>query len=218
MSSDDDQRRLARLATFSALLVVASFLAAKAGRDATLLARFSIKSLPLFIGLSAALSLPLIILAGKLMVRFGPHHLVPAMNAVSGVIAIVEWLLISHYPRPIAVITFIHLNIASAILVSGFWSIVNERFDIHSAKRHIGRIGMGATLGGILGGVIAERTAVYLEPDMILVVLAGMQIVSATILYAFGLGRVRRPAAPADPSQQGTWSAIGAVTRSALLR
>src|SRR5476651_1470285 len=199
MSADADQKRLARLATISALLVVASFLAAKAARDATLLSRFSIKSLPLFIGLSAALSLPLIILAGKLMVRFGPHHLVPAMNAVSGLIALVEWLLISHYPRPVAVITFFHLNIASAILVSGFWSIVNERFDITSAKRHIGRIGMGATLGGILGGVIAERTAVYLAPDSILAVLAGMQLVCAGTLYFLGRGHAPLVVDPSKP-------------------
>lgn len=217
MSVEVDQKRLARLATISALLVVASFLAAKAARDATLLSRFSIKSLPLFIGLSAVLSLPLIIAAGKLMVRFGPHHLVPAMNAVSGLIALVEWLLISHYPRPIAVITFFHLNIASAILVSGFWSIINERFDITSAKRHIGRIGMGATLGGILGGVIAERTAVYLAPDAILAVLAVMQLICAGTLYFLGRGHTPLVIDPSKPVVS-TWSALGGVVRSHLLR
>ncbi|CAN5214359.1 hypothetical protein BH11MYX1_BH11MYX1_04680 [soil metagenome] len=217
MSADDDQRRRARLATISALLVVASFLAAKAARDATLLARFPIKSLPLFIGISAALSLPIIILAGKLMVRFGPMRLVPAMNALSGLVALAEWVLISRYPRPIAVVTFFHLNIASAVLVSGFWSIVNERFDIASAKRHIGRIGMGATFGGILGGVIAERTAVYLAPDAILGVLAGMQLVCAVILYAFGRGHVATEQ-PLDHEAMSTWRAMGGVVRSSLLR
>ncbi len=217
MSADSDQRRLARLATVSALLVVASFLAAKAARDATLLARFSIQSLPLFIGISAALAMPVIILAGKLMVRFGPMRLVPAMNLVSGLVALAEWALIARYPRPVAVITFIHLNIASAVLVSGFWSIVNERFDIASAKRHIGRIGMGATFGGILGGVIAERTAVYLAPDAILGVLAIMQIACAVILYWFGRGQ-KKLDKPIDHEAMSTWTAIGGVVRSSLLR
>ena len=217
MNPDADQKRLARLATVSALLVVASFLAAKAARDATLLSRFSIKSLPLFIGVSAALALPLIIVAGKLMVRFGPHHLVPAMNAFSGLVALVEWWLIKQYPRPIAVVTFFHLNIASAILVSGFWSIINERFDITNAKRHIGRIGMGATLGGILGGVIAERTAVYLEPDAILGVLAVMQLVCAVALYLLGRGAKPLLIDPNKPAVS-TWAALGGVARSHLLR
>lgn len=219
MSDDDDgQRRLARLATVSALLVIASFLAAKAARDATLLTRFSIKSLPLFIGISAALSLPIIILAGKLMVRFGPMRLVPAMNAVSGLFALGEWILIARYPRPVAVLTFFHLNIASAVLVSGFWSMVNERFDIASAKRHIGRIGMGATFGGILGGVVAERTAVYLAPDAILGVLAVMQLGCAAILFIFGRGQDPKASEQADHEAMSTWSAMGGVIRSSLLR
>ncbi|MEP6865588.1 MAG: hypothetical protein ABJE66_33520 [Deltaproteobacteria bacterium] len=210
----DSQRGLAWLATISALLVVASFMAAKAARDATLLAHYSIRSLPLFVGLSALLSLPIIIVAGKLMMKYGPQRLVPAMNAVSAGAALAEYMLMAGFPRLTAVLVFFHLSTASAVLVSGFWSIVNERFDIHNAKRHIGRIGMGATIGGILGGVIAERTAVYFRPDSILLVLAVMQAVSAVALWAFGRGGVVHEAPPTE----STWSALGTVTKSHLLR
>src|SRR5262249_7665470 len=147
MVTTDHQRAPTWLATMSALVVISAFVAGKAARDAILLSRFSIQSFPLFVGLSAALSLPVIIVAGKWMTRYGPARLMPALNAASGVAALLEWLLIGSYPRPIAVLVFFHLNTASAVMVSGFWSIVNERFDIHTAKRHIGRIGMGATLG-----------------------------------------------------------------------
>jgi hypothetical protein len=210
----DKQRSLAWLATISALLVVASFMAAKAARDATLLAHYSIRSLPLFVGLSALLSLPIIILAGKLMMRYGPQRLVPAMNAVSAGAALTEYMLMGSFPRVTAVLVFFHLSTASAVLVSGFWSIVNERFDIHNAKRHIGRIGMGATIGGILGGVIAERTAVYFRPDTILLVLAVMQAVSAVALWAFGHGTRVHEA----PATESTWSALGTVAKSHMLR
>ncbi|HET9987234.1 MAG TPA: hypothetical protein VFQ65_01920 [Kofleriaceae bacterium] len=210
----DKQRGLTWLAAISALLVVASFMAAKAARDATLLSHYSIRSLPLFVGLSAVLSLPIIIVAGKLMMRYGPHRLVPAMNAVSGVVALGEYLMMASFPRTTAVIVFFHLSTASAVLVSGFWSIVNERFDIHSAKRHIGRIGMGATFGGILGGVIAERTAVYFKPDSILLVLAVMQGVCAVALWAFG----RNAAMHEPPATESTWSGLATVTKSHLLR
>jgi len=123
-----------------------------------LLARFDIKMLPLFIAISAVTSLPVILVAGRLMVRWGPARLIPVVNVVSAALAVVEWLLLQRYPRFGAVMAYFHFSIAGAVLVSGFWSIVNERFDVRSAKRHIGRIGMGATLGGILGGLIAERT------------------------------------------------------------
>ncbi|HEY6035119.1 MAG TPA: hypothetical protein VIV58_12685 [Kofleriaceae bacterium] len=212
----EKQRGLAWLATISALLVVASFMAAKAARDATLLSHYSIRSLPLFVGLSAVLSLPIIIVAGKLMVKYGPHKLVPAMNAVSGAAALAEYLMMASFPRVTAVVVFFHLSTASAVLVSGFWSIVNERFDIHNAKRHIGRIGMGATIGGILGGVIAERTAVYFRHDTILLVLAVMQGVSAVALWSFGRGAGASEARV--QTTESTWSGLATVTKSHLLR
>src|SRR4051794_433803 len=185
VARDDDQRSAARIATISALIVVASFVASKAARDAILLARFDIKALPIFIAISVGISLPVILVAGRLMARYGPARLMPALNALSALLAVGEWALLHRYPRPIAVLVFLHLGTSGAVLASGFWSIVNERFDVQSAKRHIGRIGMGATFGGILGGVIAERTAVYLSPDKILLVLAGLQLTSGVTLYLF---------------------------------
>jgi len=215
LPAHDDQRRAARIAALCALLVIATFVASKAARDAILLARFSVTRLPIFIALSAAVSLPVIIVAGRLMARHGPARLMPAVNLASAALAVGEWLLLPHYPRPIAVVVYFHLATSGAVLVSGFWSIINERFDVQSAKRHIGRIGIGATLGGIFGGVIAERTAVHLPPSSILLVLAALQLVCAAMLRQFGRS-VKRP----EPvvRQEGTWLALRGVARSPLLR
>jgi hypothetical protein len=211
----DDERRAARIAAVGGLIVVASFVASKAARDAILLASFDIKTLPIFIGISAVMSLPIILVAGRLMTRFGPARLVPVLNIVSAAAAVAEWLLLHRYPRPVSVVVFFHLATSGAVLASGFWSIVNERFDVQSAKRHIGRIGMGATFGGIFGGIIAERTAVYLAPGAILLVLAGLQLTCGVTLYLFGGGVHREPVAV---KQTGTWTAFRVVTRSKLLR
>jgi AAA family ATP:ADP antiporter len=210
----DDQRG-AWVATVSAVIVIASFVASKAARDAILLARFDVTSLPLFLAISAVTSLPVILVAGRLMVRWGPARLIPVVNVVSAMLAVGEWLLIADAPRAIAVVVFFHLATLGAVLVSGFWSIVNERFDVQSAKRHIARIGIGATLGGIFGGVIAERSAVYLAPDAILLVLAGLQLACAVTLGLFGRAERRAPiaAVPDEP-----WLALRAATRSPLLR
>jgi hypothetical protein len=213
MASDD--QRSAWIATVSAVIVIASFVASKAARDAILLARFDITSLPLFLAISAVTSLPIILVAGRLMARWGPARLIPVVNVVSAVLAVGEWLLIARAPYAIAVAVFFHLATLGAVLVSGFWSIVNERFDVQSAKRHIARIGIGATLGGIFGGVIAERSAVYLAPDAILLVLAGLQLACAVTLRLFGRAERREPVAavPDEP-----WLALRAATRSPLLR
>ncbi len=210
----DDERRATWIATFTALVVVAAFVAGKAARDAILLASFGIESLPIFIGISAVISLPIILVAGRLMARFGPARLMPMLTLISAGAAIVEWLLLSEYPRATAVAVYFHLSTSGAILVSGFWSIINERFDVLSAKRHIGRIGVGATLGGILGGLIAEGTAVYLSTDMILLVLATLQLGCAFALFLFRGAPRPKPAI----EQTGTWFALGVVARSRLLR
>jgi len=213
-----EPRTPTKIATLAALLVISSYVAGKAGRDAILLSQFSIRMLPLFVGLAAASSLPIILLTGKLMTRYGPARLIPAMNAVSGVMAIGEWLLLARYPETVAIVVFFHLSTASAVLVSGFWSIVNERFDIQTAKKHIGQIGVGATLGGIVGGVIAERTAVYFERDAILLVLAVMQLSCAAAMFALGRGIPHRHPVPGEPKVGGIWSSFMTVSRSNLLR
>lgn len=188
MATADPERSPARIATIGAVLVVAVFVAGKAARDAVLLTEYGISYLPLFIGIASVVAFPVIVLAGKLMGRFGPAKLVPIANLVSAASLVAEWALLEQFPRAMAALVFIHLSTSSAVLVSGFWSIVNERFDVQTAKRHIGRIGMGATLGGIAGGIIAERTAVYLPADMVLLVLAVLQVVCSIALYSFGAG------------------------------
>jgi AAA family ATP:ADP antiporter len=213
--ANDGQRGAAWVATISAVIVIASFVASKAARDAILLARFDVTRLPLFLTISAVTSLPIILAAGRLMVRWGPARLIPVLNVASAALAFGEWLLIGRAPRVIAVVVFFHLATLGGVLVSGFWSMVNERFDVQSAKRHIARIGIGATLGGIFGGVIAERSAVHLAPDAILLVLAGLQLTCAVTLRLFGWTERREPAA-ALPDQP--WLALRAATRTPLLR
>lgn len=202
MSTPDPERSPARVATIGAVLVVAVFVAGKAARDAILLSEYGIGYLPLFIGIASVVAFPVIVLAGRLMARFGPAKLVPIANIISAASLVAEWALLEHFPRAMAAIVFIHLSTASAVLVSGFWSIVNERFDVQTAKKHIGRIGMGATLGGIAGGIVAERTAVYLPSDMVLLVLAVLQVVCAMALYSFGTGAKHVRPAPVDKSTE----------------
>ncbi|HEY5950302.1 MAG TPA: hypothetical protein VIV40_32635, partial [Kofleriaceae bacterium] len=205
----------ARIAVVGALVVIASFVASKASRDAVLLSNFDIDRLPLFVGISAVLSLPIALIAGRLFLRFSPDRLLPVLNLVSALMLVGEWWLAAREPRLTAVIVFLHLGSFGAVLVSGFWSIINERFDVRTAKRYVGRIGVGATLGGILGGVIAERTAVYLEPNMILLVLAVLQAVCAFVLRLLASHEPRRQPAP---EALAPLAALRTIRQTPLLR
>jgi hypothetical protein len=83
MATEDDQRGAARVALIGALVVIASFVAGKAARDAILLSNFDIKQLPFFVGASAVASLPIVVLVGHLLSHHGPRRLVPVLNTVS---------------------------------------------------------------------------------------------------------------------------------------
>src|SRR5436190_19718935 len=166
--------------------MIAGLVAGKAARDAILLTHFSVPSLPIFVGLGAVIALPLVFVIGAVIARHGPARVVPTLNAISAVLLVGEWLLLAQAPRAGAALVYLHLSSLGAVLVSGFWSIVNERFDARTARRLIGRIGAGATFGGIVGGLIAERCAAYLDLTAILIVLAVLQVGTAAMLRALG--------------------------------
>ena len=211
----DELRGAARVAVLAAIMVLSSFVASKAARDAILLSTFDVEQLPLFVGVSAALSIPFAVLAGRLFVRFSPGRLLPLMNLLSAALLIGEWWIAKRDPEFAAVMVFLHLGLFGAVLVSGFWSIVNERFDVQSAKRVVGRIGVGATFGGILGSVIAERAAVHLEANAILVVLAMLQGICAIVLRILASDEPPRERAP---EALAPLAALRTIVKTSLLR
>ena len=92
--------------------------------------------------------------------RLSPPRFVPWAFAISAVLLIVEWALISAAPKVAAVLVYLHISGLGPILGSGFWLVATERFDPRTAKRKFGQIAGGGTFGGLLGGLLAERVAV----------------------------------------------------------
>jgi len=173
----------ARIATTSAILtavlVIASQIAGKAARDAIFLSNYAIEDLPLMIMAAAAVSIFMMLLSARLMVRFGPIRLIPATFLVSAATLLGIWGLMHVDVKVAAILFYLHLAAFGVVLISGFWSLVNERFDPHTAKKTVSRIVAGATFGGLIGGVLAERLAAVLDVSAILPVLAGLHILCA---------------------------------------
>src|SRR4029450_8337103 len=91
------------------------------------------------------------------MARFGPAIVVPLSATASALLLIVEWVLSGHRPELAAMAVFVHTTVIGSVLVSGFWSLFNERFDPHTARQFMGRVAGGAALGGVVGGLLVER-------------------------------------------------------------
>jgi hypothetical protein len=119
--------------------------------------------------------------ASRLLSTLGPGAVIPYAFGASAVLLLAEWLFYGFSPRAIAVVFYLHMAGFGAILISGFWSIISELFDPRTAKAQIGRIAGAGTLGGLIGGVIAERIGAGFSINAMLPVLAALHLFCALL-------------------------------------
>ena len=113
--------------------------------DCFFLSRFDATRLPAVVAASAAASLLVLPLSTRLMSRFGPASVMPWAFAASALLLVIEWVLSLAFAPLAAVALYLHMAVFGALLISGFWSVINEHYDPHTAKRLVGRIAAGAT-------------------------------------------------------------------------
>jgi ATP/ADP translocase len=142
-------------ATLAAFLLIAQQVAARAVRDALFLSAFQVKSLPLVMGTAAVIALAGAEALSIALARRSPSRVVPAVAAASAGLFALWWAVGLVSSRVAAVGVYLHVAAFGGALVSGFWSLVNERFDPYTARRVMGRIGTGATAGGVAGAALA---------------------------------------------------------------
>jgi hypothetical protein len=201
VSEDQQQIRSATtVAVTSAAVMIAQQVGGKATRDALFLDAFSSAQLPKVMLASAVLSMAAVLLMTGSMSRFGPARVVPGLFTVSGLAYLGEWALLARSPRLAAGIVYLHVAVLGSLLVSGFWSVITERFDPHTAKTVVGRIAAGGTTGGLIGGLLAERVASWLDSRSMLLFLGGMSVACAAGVLKVGgpRDRITRPVSAAD--------------------
>ncbi len=133
----------------------------RAARDTLFLSHFPVASLPLMIAAASVTSIASALIAAQVMSRRGPMRFIPAAFAVSAALTLAEWALTLRAPRAGSIAVYLHVAAFGPVVVSGFWSIVNEQFDPRAAKRAVGWIAGIGTLGGLLGGLLAERMTAW---------------------------------------------------------
>lgn len=169
-------------AVTAAGLMIAFQMAGKATRDALFLSSYDVALLPRMIVGTALASLAFAFVASRWMTRVGPSRLVPMALVLSAGMLLAEWALVSRFRGPISVVLYLHYGALGAVLISSFWSVVNERFDPRTAKKVFGRITAGGTVGGLAGGVMAERVAAMVSDTAMLPLLATLQLAAAAVV------------------------------------
>jgi hypothetical protein len=172
-----------------AAAVMGQFVGGKATRDALFLARFDVTTLPLMVMAGSVFSIACAFLMSRVLSRVPPARLLPAAFAGSGVLVVAEWLYAAVSPRAGAVVFYLHMLGVAPVLVSGFWTLLSERFDPRTAKRRLGQIGAAATFGGLVASVIADRAAAWSGATAMLPILASVNGICGWAAWQLGSAR-----------------------------
>jgi AAA family ATP:ADP antiporter len=206
----------AGLAMLAALVLMSVHVAGKAVRDTLFLSNFEVTSLPKMMIAASAASLLAAIGVSRLLSRVVPARAIPVAMVVSGLAFLGEWLWLRAAPQPGSVAVYLHLASISLVLFSGFWSVVNERFDPYTAKGVVARAGGFGALGGVLGGLVALGLAPRIGVETLLPGFAVLHLACGGVVFA--LGGPSRPDRPeeVEPNAPGG-AGLGSVLGSPLL-
>jgi ATP:ADP antiporter, AAA family len=202
-------------------LVTAQFVAGKAARDALFLGQLDVTALPAMVIATSIFSIALVAVNAKGVSRLSPARFVPWAFGISALLLLVEWGIVYAAPQLAAIVVYLHISGLGPILGSGFWLVATERFDPRTAKKNFGRITAVGTLGGLLGGLVAERVAVLFGVAAMLPILAVLNVLCAW--------QVKRLAATGRPLQQRhefapeltpepAWSGVRVLAETPYLR
>jgi hypothetical protein len=198
-----------------AAAMTANQIGAKATRDAFYLSTYDVTTLPRMVVAAAVVSIAVVVVASALLAHRGPRRVVPAAFLASALLLLFEWGLAGTVPKAAAIVFYLHVAALGSVLISAFWSLVNETLDPRRARRWIGRIGAAATLGGVVGGLLAVAAGSAVSVTGMFPLLAGLHAASGLIARRLQpLARFRRPAGRA-PSTTGGFEAL---RRSSYLR
>ncbi len=144
-------------ATLASVAMMGQQVAGRATSTTLFLSHFPIEYLPKAMAASAALSAAGVFGFARVLTRMGPARGVPFVFGLSATLFMGEWALSGPFPRAMAIAVYAHTALFGATVTSAFWSLVNERFDPHTAKRVVSRITSGTTIGGVVGGLVTWR-------------------------------------------------------------
>jgi ATP:ADP antiporter, AAA family len=181
-------------------LLIGQQIAAKSLRDALFLSTYTARELPKIMAVATFISLIVAVSTGQLMRNWGPRRLVALMLAGNGTAFLAEWLLFADFPKEVTVTLYLHVASLGALLVSGFWSVMSEQYDPYSAKRLLGRIGGGATLGGVLGAACADIVTRSAGVAALFPILALTSAAGALAVHRLPSGATPATAASAKPT------------------
>jgi len=204
---------LTSAAMLAATLMIAQHIAGKATRDTLFLTAFDINHLPMMMMVAAAVSVGSVLMMSRLLARYGPARLMPPFYLGSAALLGMQWYLSDIYPQVAAVALYIHISAINSILISGFWSTINERFDPYTTKKLITRLTAATTFGGLIGGLATKTVASMFDTHTVLLMLGAMHIGCGAAIGYFARGQEH-----VAQGQEGATGLLTPLKRNPLIR
>jgi len=178
-------------AALSAAALIAHQVAGKAARDALFLSNFPVSSLAWMVMAASLVSIALGFAGARLMSSIAPARLVPRAFLASAVLLLIEWGLSYSNAAVVAVLLYLQIAALGSALISGFWSLLGDRFDPHTARKQFGRVVAAGTFGGMIGGLIAAQVGTALGVTSMLPVLAAFDLICSCLTSGLGRGALK---------------------------
>jgi len=149
--------RIQSIAALGAMALMAGQVAAKATRDAFFLSQFGVAALPIMVIAAALVSIVASVVTARLHRSLLPTRALPHIFVASSALRLIEWWISSWNPMLASVLLYVEISVLGPMLISAFWSLLDDRFDPRSAKRQFGKIVAAGTLGGVIGGLLTAQ-------------------------------------------------------------
>ncbi len=201
----------------AALIMIAHLQGGKTARDALFLFHFDVTDLPKLMIATALLSVLAMFVFSRMLTKIGPARLIPPLHILSSILSVGEWLAMALWPHVVTVALYLHITVLDALLISGFWSILNERYDPYRAKGIMARMAIFTALGGLLGAGAASVVARTIDTRAVIAMLAILHLLSGLALYAITRDQNIDTATPPSEGLLRVWVKNSLIQRMALL-
>src|SRR5215208_7173500 len=188
-------------------LVIGSFVAGKATRDALFLYRFSARQLP-YVDIAVALLVGVWV---AIYIRLGQH--VSVRTLISGSLvffasnSLLFWYLSHAHEAPwVLPVVYVWVGMSGVIAAAQVWTLANYVLTTREAKRLFGFIGSGAISGNIVGGFVVQHSATRFGAESTLIGMAVALVICAVLVDR--LWRLRHLAQSTDPGEAEVREAV----------
>jgi ATP:ADP antiporter, AAA family len=177
-------------------IAVASFILAKPIRNGLFLREFGAYRLVyVYVGVPLVLA-AFVPLYNAMAVRVGQRLVITGSLLFLSGNVLAFWYGFTYHRAPwMSAAFYIWVNCYAVIAPVQAWSFANMVFDTRQARRLFGLVGAGASLGAILGGLLAQRLAPVIGAVDLMLVLAAL-IASTALLVNAGWHVRRRNVTP----------------------